>query len=120
LASVWPGVERQSIETGVMEGAQDAVVLPLEIGWVDVGSWTSLNELIQPDEQGNRWTGPHLALDTRDTLAFNRGRLVATIGLEGMVIVETPDALLVCQREREQELRNLVTLLREKKLESWL
>ncbi len=120
LARLWPQVEKQTIDYGVMEGAQDAAVLPVDIGWVDVGSWSSLYELIRPDEHGNRWTGPHLAINTSDTLAFNQGRLVATIGVEGLVIVETPDALLICPREREQEVRSLVDILREKNLDEWL
>jgi mannose-1-phosphate guanylyltransferase len=120
LARIWPQVEKQTIDYGVMEGAQDAVVLPVDIGWVDVGSWASLYDLIRPDEQGNRWTGQHLSIDTRDTLAFNQGRLVATIGVEGLVIVETPDALLICPREREQEVRHLVQILKDQNLDEWL
>jgi len=110
LSRVWPQVARQTIDYGVMEEAGDVVVIPVDIGWSDVGSWASLLELLPVNEEGNIIVGPHVGMDTRDTLVFSRNgkRLVATIGLEGMVIVDTEDALLVCTREREQDVRALV------------
>jgi mannose-1-phosphate guanylyltransferase len=108
FSRVWPQVARQTIDYGVMEGAEDVAVIPVDIGWSDVGSWASLLELLPADAQGNIVVGPHVGIDTRDTLVFGRDRLVATIGLEGMVIVDTEDALLVCTKEREQEVRALV------------
>jgi mannose-1-phosphate guanylyltransferase len=108
LSRVWPQVARQTIDYGVMEGAEDVAVIPVDIGWSDVGSWTSLLELLPADAQGNIVVGPHVGIDTRDALVFGRNRLVATIGLEGMVIVDTEDALLICTKEREQEVRALV------------
>jgi len=115
LGRVWPQVAKQTIDYGVMEGAQDVAVIPVDIGWSDVGSWSSLLGLLPADEEGNIIVGPHVGIDTRDTLIFGRGgdgkRLIATIGLAGMVIVDTEDALLVCSREREQEVRALVRQL---------
>jgi mannose-1-phosphate guanylyltransferase len=111
LGRVWPQVTRQTIDYGVMEGAEDVVVIPVDIGWSDVGSWASLLELLSADEAGNVVVGPHVGIDTRDTLVFGGKRLIATIGLEGMVIVDTEDALLVCPREREQEVRAIVRRL---------
>jgi mannose-1-phosphate guanylyltransferase len=113
LGRVWPQVDKQTIDYGVMEGAEDVVVIPVDIGWSDVGSWTSLSELLPADEAGNIVVGPHVGVDTRDTLVFSKSnqRLIATIGLEGMVIVDTENALLVCPREREQEVREIVRLL---------
>lgn len=108
LNRVWPQVTKQTIDYGVMEGAKDVAVIPVDIGWSDVGSWTSLLELLGTDDEGNTIVGPHIGIDTRDTLVFGGERLVATIGLEGMVVVDTEDALLVCPREREQEVRDIV------------
>jgi len=96
LKQVWPQVVKQTIDYGIMEGAQDVAVLPVDIGWTDVGSWGSLVDLLPADAQGNRWVGPHLGIDTHNTLVFGGSRLVATIGVEDMVIVDTADALLVC------------------------
>lgn len=113
LERVWPQVAKQTIDYGVMEGAENVAVIPVDIGWSDVGSWASLLELLEADKAGNIIVGPHLGIDTRDTLIFGKSgkRLIATIGLEGLVIVDTEDALLVCTREREQEVRALVRQL---------
>jgi len=106
----------------VMERAEDVAVIPVDIGWSDVGSWASLLELLPSDGEGNIIVGPHVGIDTRDTLVFGKSgkRLIATIGLEGMVIVDTEDALLVCTREREQEVRAIVRQLEEDGRSEWL
>jgi len=114
LGQVWPRVVKQTIDYGVMEGAEDVAVIPVDIGWSDVGSWASLLELLPADEDGNTIIGPHVGIDTRDTLVFGRDRLVATIGLEGVVIVDTEDAVLVCTKEREQEVRAIVKELEQR------
>ena len=111
LNRVWPQVAKQTIDYGVMEGAEDVAVIPVDVGWSDVGSWTSVSEVLPTDDDGNTIVGPHVGIDTRDTLVFGGKRLVATIGLEGMVIVDTEDALLVCPRDREQEVRTIVRRL---------
>ncbi len=110
LRRVWPGVEKQTIDYGVMEGAADVVVIPVDIGWSDVGSWASLADLLPADERGNIVVGSHLGLDTEDALIFSteERRLIATIGLQGVVIVDTEDALLICSKEQEQQVRALV------------
>lgn len=121
LNRVWPRVAKQAVDYGVMEGADDVAVIPVAIGWSDIGSWASLQELLPTDDEGNTVVGAHLGIDTRDTLVFSKGeRLIATIGLEGMVIVDTEDALLVCPREREQEVRDIVRRLREDRRGEWL
>ena len=120
LNRVWPRVTKQTIDYGVMEGADDVAVMPVDIGWSDVGSWTSLLELLPTDQDGNTVVGSHVGIDTHDTLVFGGKRLVATIGLEGMVIVDTEDALLVCPSDREQEVRAIVRQLERKKREEYL
>jgi mannose-1-phosphate guanylyltransferase len=122
LARVWPQVTRQTIDYGVMEGAGDVAVIPVDIGWSDVGSWASLLEMLPADEDGNTVVGSHVGIDTRDTLIFNKNgkRLVATIGVTGLVIVDTEDALLVCPKEREQDVREMVQLLRSEERSEYL
>jgi mannose-1-phosphate guanylyltransferase len=112
LNRVWPQVVKQTIDYGIMEHAEDVAVIPVDIGWSDVGNWASLMELLSVDEDGNAVVGPHVGIDTRDTLIFGGKRLIATIGLQGMVIVDTEDALLVCARDREQEVRAIVRKLK--------
>jgi mannose-1-phosphate guanylyltransferase len=120
LQRIWPLAPVQTIDYGIMEGARFTAVIPVEFGWTDVGSWASLSELLPANQQGNIFTGPHMALDTQDTLVFSSKRLVATIGIKGMVIVDTEDALLVCPKEREQEVRRVVNLLKEEQYRRWL
>jgi mannose-1-phosphate guanylyltransferase len=120
LNRVWPQVTKQTIDYGVMEGADEVAVVPVDIGWSDVGSWATLFELLPASDEGNVIVGPHVGIDTRDTLVFGGKRLIATIGLEGMVIVDTEDALLVCPREREQEVRAIVRRLKENGRDEWL
>jgi mannose-1-phosphate guanylyltransferase len=120
LGRVWPQVVKQTIDYGVMEGAEDVAVIPVDIGWSDVGSWASLLDLLPADREGNTIVGPHVGIDTQDTLVFGGKRLVATIGLEGMVIVDTDDALLVCTKEREQEVRAIVKELEQRDEKQYL
>ena len=113
LRRLWPELSPQSIDYGVMEGARDVVVIPVDIGWSDVGNWSSMREILPADADGNVVVGEHVGLDTRNTIVFGGRRLIATIGLEDMIIVDTDDALLICPVDREQDVREMVRQLRE-------
>ena len=112
LEEVWPDLPNQTIDYGIMEHARDVVVLPVEIGWSDVGSWATVYDVLPHDAQGNAVVGHHLSPDSKRTLIYSPKRLVATIGLEDMVIVDSEEALLICPRARAQEVRQLVAMLR--------
>ena len=120
LARVWNRVCEQTIDYGVMEHARDVVVIPVDIGWTDVGSWASLAELLPPDQDGNIFVGPHKEIDTHNTLVFGGRRLVATIGVQDIVIVDSEDAVLVCARQREQDVREIVERLKTNGDSQWL
>ena len=113
LRRLWPELSPQSIDYGVMEGARDVVVIPVDIGWSDVGNWSSMREILPADADGNVVVGEHVGLETRNTIVFGGHRLIATIGLEDMIIVDTDDALLICPVDREQDVREMVRQLRE-------
>lgn len=113
LRRLWPELSPQSIDYGVMEGAKDVVVIPLDIGWSDVGNWSSMRKILPADADGNVVVGEHIGVDTRNTIIFGGKRLIATIGLEDMIIVDTDDALLICPVDREQDVREMVRRLRE-------
>ena len=117
IQSVWSSVEPETIDYGIMENAEKVAVIPaLDLGWSDVGSWDSLFGLLGKNESGNIIKGiTHLGIDTESSLIFgdNRDRLVATIGLENVVIVDTDDVLLVCNKDRAQEVRDIVRTLKE-------
>ena len=111
LERVYPTIPVDTIDTGVMERAPNVAVIPASFGWNDIGSWKELYEVLAHDPAGNAVRGEHLDLDTRGTLIFGGRRLVATIGLEDLVIVDTEDALLICTRERAAEIRKVVERL---------
>jgi mannose-1-phosphate guanylyltransferase len=120
LARVWPQVAEQTIDYGVMEGARNVAVIPARIGWTDVGTWSSLFELMPSDSMGNILVGPHKAIDTRGTLVMGNERLIATIGVENLVIVDTEDALLVCLRDSVQDVRLIVKNLKKAGEITWI
>jgi mannose-1-phosphate guanylyltransferase len=120
LRSVWPGVEKQTIDYGIMEGAPEVAVIPVDIGWNDIGNWASLLEILEPDANGNVVIGgPHLGLDSTGSLVKS-DRLVVTIGLTDMIIVDTDDALLVCSRQRTEEVRHIVEQLQQQEEQRYL
>lgn len=120
LERVWESVESKTVDYGIMEKAIKAAVLPTSVGWSDVGSWASLIELLPADAQGNVVVGDHLGLDTKGTLVVSPQRLVATIGVEDLVIVDTEDALLICSRDRTEDVKVLVAELQRKRREELL
>lgn len=120
LKRIWPKVIKQTIDYGVMEGANEVAVIPVNMGWTDVGSWGSLLTLLPADQDGNILVGSHVEIDTHDTLVFGDKRLIATIGVQGLVIVDTDDAVLVCPKEREQAVRDLVDKLKNDGFRQWL
>jgi mannose-1-phosphate guanylyltransferase/mannose-6-phosphate isomerase len=102
-----------SIDYAIMEGAESGMVVPLDAGWSDVGSWSSLHAALTPDSNGNALRGDVLAQDTTESLVIAESRLVATVGLKGHVVVETKDAVLVVPSDRVQEVKSLVSSIRE-------
>ncbi|MBS0337379.1 MAG: mannose-1-phosphate guanylyltransferase/mannose-6-phosphate isomerase [Proteobacteria bacterium] len=98
----------EAIDRAVMERTDRAAVIPAEFAWSDVGSWMALWELSPKDADGNAVHGDVRLQDTRNSLVFSNRRLVATLGVENLVIVETADALLVADRSRSQEVRDIV------------
>lgn len=112
----WPKINPETIDYGIMEGAQRVAVIPAEgLRWNDVGSWDSLFDVFQPDQDGNIVRGgKHIAQDTSGTLVFQNQdqRLIVTIGVENLVLVDTGDVLLVCQKDDAQNVRQIVNQLR--------
>jgi mannose-1-phosphate guanylyltransferase len=111
LKALHPRLPALSIDVGVMERARDVWVVPADIGWSDVGSWRALAELLTADAQGNVVIGEQRGIDTSGCFIHSPNKLVATIGLTDLVVVETDDVLLICPKERDQDVRRLVELL---------
>lgn len=120
IARVWQRLHNVSIDYGIMEHAGDVVVVPADVGWSDVGCWTSVASLSTADAQGNVLQGEHVVLDCEDTYIRSAGRLVAAVGLRGMVVIDTGDALLVCPKERAQDVKKIVEQLQREGKEQYL
>jgi mannose-1-phosphate guanylyltransferase/mannose-6-phosphate isomerase len=103
----------ESIDYAVMEKTQDAVVLPLDAGWSDVGSWSSLFDALPANGDGNVLQGDVLVHDTHDCYVHSTSRLVATVGMADHIIVETKDAILVAPKHRVQDVKELVMMLKK-------
>ncbi|GHA72765.1 mannose-1-phosphate guanylyltransferase/mannose-6-phosphate isomerase [Cognatilysobacter bugurensis] len=101
-----------SIDYAVMEKTADAAVLPIAVGWNDVGSWSALWQVAQQDGDGNAHHGDVIARDCRNTLAWGNGRLVALLGLKDVVVVDTTDAVLVAHKDHVQDVKSIVTALK--------
>jgi mannose-1-phosphate guanylyltransferase/mannose-6-phosphate isomerase len=102
----------ESIDYAVMERTTDAVVLPLDAGWSDVGSWSSLFDALPSDEDGNVLQGDALVHDTHDCFVHSSSRLVTAVGMDDHIIVETKDAVLVAPKNRVQDVKELVNALK--------
>jgi mannose-1-phosphate guanylyltransferase len=111
LNEVYPRLPSVSIDVGVMERAHDVWVLPADFGWSDVGSWRALGELLAADAHGNVVIGEQRGIETSGCFIHSPSKLVATIGLSNLVVIETDDVLLICPKERDQDVRKLVELL---------
>lgn len=110
----WAGLPAISVDYGILEKAQNvAAVAAAGIGWSDVGSWEALAEFLPKDKKGNTARGNVVSIDCCNTLIFGKKRLVAAIGLADMLVIDTPDALLVCSKARSQEVKTIVDILRK-------
>ncbi len=102
-----------SIDYAVMEKTDSAAVVPLDAGWSDVGSWSSLHEALDRDAAGNALRGDVLSVDTEGSFVLAESRLVATVGLKDHVVVETKDAVLVAPKDRVQDVKKLVEKIKQ-------
>jgi mannose-1-phosphate guanylyltransferase len=124
LAKNWLDLKNETVDYGIMEKAEHVAVLPAGgLGWSDVGSWSSLFEVLLPDMNGNIATNAvlHLGHETHNTLVYGgHDRLIVTIGVDDMVIVDTGDALLVCKTDQSQKVKEVVEHLRKHRQENFL
>ncbi|MDT3428100.1 mannose-1-phosphate guanylyltransferase [Paenibacillus forsythiae] len=110
----------QSIDYGIMEKVDNIYVIPCVFGWDDVGSWTALERISDLDDNGNVIKGNILNLDTKRCIIESNGKLIATLGIEDLIIVDTEDVTLICTKDKAQEVKLLLKELRMQKLEQYL
>jgi mannose-1-phosphate guanylyltransferase len=109
-------MEKISIDYGIMEKAHDIVVIPVSIGWSDIGSWSALKDLVseEADDHTHMGDGKHIDIDSKGLLIHTHSKkLITTIGLTDLVIVETEDALMICSKKRSQDVKKIVSILED-------
>jgi len=112
LKREFPKLPKISVDYAIMEGARSVLALRAAFPWDDVGSWTALPAHLPTDKNGNTFQGPVLSMESRNSLALAEGgRPVALLGTENLVVVDTKDALLVCSKDKVQEVKQLMKLL---------
>lgn len=113
----WNKIKPISIDYGLLEKSRNLVMVTAKFYWRDLGSWDALCDVLPKDKKNNIILADSLNLDSMNTLIYSQDskRLIATIGLKDLVIVDTPDALLVCKKERSQEIKKLVEVLKKKR-----
>jgi mannose-1-phosphate guanylyltransferase len=112
-AAAFAAVPSISIDYAVMEKADNVKVVPSDFRWSDIGSWRSISELTEPDAQGNRVTGQAILVDSRDNYVQCGDRLVAAVGVQDLIVVDTPDAVLIVHRDRTQDVKQVVDRLKQ-------
>ena len=123
LSSEWPGIKPETIDYGIMEHAKNVAVLPAGgLDWSDVGSWDSLFNVLTPDEKGNVVVNSeYMGLETHDSLVYSAGKkLVVTIGVSDLIIINSEDALLICRRDQAQQVRQVIENLKRSHQEDYL
>ncbi len=120
LKEIFSPLESTSIDFGVMEKSERIAMLPSDPGWSDVGNWKALEEILGVDGQGVASNGPQLNVDSRDCVLYTSGgKLVVLVGVRDLVVVDTEDALLVCSKDRTEEVRKVVESLKNKDLKEY-
>ena len=116
LHDVYPNIRKISIDYAVMEPSAakgEVLVIPGDCGWNDVGSWDMMDILHKSDENNNILLGDVVAIDTKDTVIYSSARTVTVVDVENLVIVETPDAIMVCPKDKAQDVKKIVDALNE-------
>lgn len=105
-----PGI---SIDYALMERSDKVATVPCDIGWSDIGSWNAVSELTPPDEDGNRFEGEVLAHSSRNNYVKSEDRLTALVGVENLIVIDTPDALMIVDKNHAQDVKHIVAKLKD-------
>ena len=120
IEEVYPTIPKISIDYGIMERADNVLVISGEFGWNDIGSLDMLDIMKEADACGNVSYGETLSIDTKDCIVYGTDKLVATVGVEDLIIVQAKDAILICKKDKAQDVKTVVETLKEKGLEQYL
>lgn len=112
VAAEFPGFKSESIDFGVMEKATDVYTIPGNFGWDDVGSWLALERINKTNEYGNMVQGDVISINTKNTIVCGGKKLIATVGIEDLVVVDTDDAILICAKDSTQDVKKVIENLK--------
>jgi len=111
---LWHRLPSISVDYAIMEKTRRMALLPAACGWIDLGSWEAIGEIAKKDKNGNIFQGKSIDIGSKDTLVWSDKRLITTLGLNNIIIVDTEDALLVCRKDMSQDVKKAVGLLKQK------
>lgn len=120
LGEVYAELPKISVDYGILEKAEKVLVMRGDFGWDDIGSWTALERYAEKDERGNVIEGRGVLLDTSDTFIYSPGKTVGVIGVESLIVVNDRDNIMVCRKDRAQEIKKVVQALKDKGLDEVL
>lgn len=120
LAEIYPTLPAISIDYGILEKTKNLAVIPTEFGWDDLGSWSSLERILRADQAGNVVQGDLTGIETKNCIIYSPKKAVAALGVSDLIIVETDDVLMVCAKEKAQEVKKIIEKLKMKKREELL
>lgn len=118
--AIFSEAEATSIDYGIMEKSDKVAVIPVDLDWGDVGSLIALGDFLEKDEQANATIGNVVNIESKNSIIYGEDRLVAALGLEDMIVVDTHDATLVCPKDRAQDVRKIVDVLKARESEEYL
>lgn len=110
-AEAFANARAQSVDYAVMEREAGLKLVPFEGEWSDVGSWSAVSKLMPSDNQGNQYVGHTIAIDSKNTLVYGQDRVVVSVGIENLVVVDTPDAILIAAKDRAEDVKRAVLQL---------
>lgn len=120
LSEIYPTLPATSVDYGILEKTANLVVVPTEFGWDDLGSWSSLERVLPQDHSGNVVQGALVGLESEGLIVYSPKKTVAALGVSNLIIVETDDVLMVCAKEKAQDVKQLIAKLRAEKREELL
>jgi mannose-1-phosphate guanylyltransferase len=120
INNTYANLESISIDYGVMEKANNVLMVPADFGWNDLGSWASMTQVWPKDDQSNAQQGEIVAMESRGNVVFCQGKLCVLLGVDDLIVVDTEDALLVCHMNRAQDIGKVLDLMKQRGMEHYL
>lgn len=121
LSEIYPTLSKISIDFGILERSNDVLVIPADMGWNDVGSWDALGAIFPPDEAGNIIRADeNIAIDSTGNIIYSEKQLVSAVGVRDLIIVSTEDALMLCRKDRAQDVKKIVDTLQARGMKQYL